>query len=99
MFQYINPFYFFMALFVGLFITYISTPTPDIIFKYPTPENAGKIIYKDNASVCYRYKSQEVACPEDKSKIMEFEPQHNDNDDKNNENMLDKLKNKFFPKS
>ena len=33
------------------FFVYILTPTPDIILKYPTPDNAGSIIYKDKADV------------------------------------------------
>lgn len=65
----IEPIYFFIALSIGLFFAYISTPQPDIIIKYPTPDNAGKVIYKDKAEVCYKYKAQEVSCPSDKSKI------------------------------
>ena len=33
--KYIIPFYFFIALFIGLFVAYVSTPAPDIIIKYP----------------------------------------------------------------
>ena len=67
--KYIIPFYFFIALFIGLFIAYISTPVPDIIIKYPTPQNAGKIVYKDDSDVCYKYKVEEVSCPKDKSRV------------------------------
>ena len=58
--KYIIPFYFFIALFIGLFVAYVSTPVPHVIIKYPTPENAGKIIYRDDADVCYKYKATEV---------------------------------------
>ena len=67
--KFIIPFYFFIALFIGLFIAYISTPAPDIIIKYPTPQNAGKIVYKDDSDVCYKYKAEEVSCPKDKSNV------------------------------
>jgi uncharacterized membrane protein YgcG len=67
--KHIIPFYFFIALFIGLFIAYVSTPVPDIIIKYPTPNNAGKIVYKDDSNVCYKYKVDEVTCPSDKSKV------------------------------
>ena len=67
--KYIIPFYFFIALFIGLFVAYVSTPVPHVIIKYPTPENAGKIIYRDDADVCYKYKATEVSCPKDKGKI------------------------------
>lgn len=95
MFGYIDPFYFFVALFIGMFITYISTPTPDVIIKYPTPENVGKIIYKDNADVCYKYEMQEVDCPIDKSKIKKIKLQYVDNEGKNKQGLLDRIISKF----
>ena len=76
--HFFDPVYFFVALFVGLFYTYLTTPMPEIIIKYPTPENAGKIIYKDRADVCYKYKVKEVACPADQSKIKKLDIQHNE---------------------
>jgi hypothetical protein len=36
---------------------------------YPTPHNIDKIEYKDEAGNCYGYKTKEVKCPSDKSKI------------------------------
>lgn len=71
-FNYIDPFYFFLAFSVGLILTYLMTPTPTIIIKYPTPENAGKYIYKDKADVCYKYKAEEVVCPDDNGLIKEI---------------------------
>jgi len=65
----IEPFYFFVSLFIGLFITYTFTPEPEVIITYPTPENSGKIIYKDNANNCFKFNSREVHCPTDTSKI------------------------------
>ena len=68
----IKPLYFFTAIFVGFMLTYIFTPAPDIIYQFPTPENAGKITYKDNTKMCYKYKSQEVMCPKDDKKISQY---------------------------
>ena len=65
----IYPLYFFIALFIGLLLTYSTTPLPEIVIKYPTPENAGKIIYKDNANNCFKFISEQVNCPNDISKI------------------------------
>lgn len=70
-FEYIDPFVFLLALCVGLFYTYISAPAPKVVIKYPTPYNAGKVTYLDDAGVCYRYKIKEVACPIDKTKIKQ----------------------------
>jgi hypothetical protein len=75
MFDFIIPIYFFISFALGILIAYLTIPTPELIIKYPTPENAGKIIYKDNADVCYKYKAIEVDCPADKSKIKSHELQ------------------------
>ncbi len=67
--DYINVTAFFIALGVGLFLTYIFSKPKKIIIKWPTPENAGKLIYKDNAENCYKYKANEIPCPDDKNLI------------------------------
>ncbi len=67
--DYINVTAFFIALAIGLFFTYIFAPKKRIIIKYPTPENADKLVYKDNAETCYKYKPNEIQCPTDKSMI------------------------------
>jgi hypothetical protein len=48
------------------------TPAPDVIIKYPTPENAGHNIYTDDADNCFKYGSEEVKCPKDKKLINEI---------------------------
>ena len=58
----IDPFYFCMALAVGLLYTYLTAPKPTVVIKYPTPYNAGKITYVDDAGVCYRYRVNPVDC-------------------------------------
>ena len=68
-FQHIDPFYFIVSFAFGIFLSYIFTPKPKIVIKYPTPQNAGKITYVDDGGVCYRYEAIETKCPEDKSKI------------------------------
>ncbi len=67
--DYIDPLAFFIAFSIGIFITYIYSPPKKIIIKWPTPENVGKVIYKDKAETCYKYNSKEVACPDDKTQI------------------------------
>ena len=71
--MYIDPFYFLVALCVGLFYTYITAPTPRIVIKYPTPFNVGKVTYVDQGGVCYRYQMKKVDCPTDKSKIKKYQ--------------------------
>jgi len=72
--DFINPLVFMVAFCIGLFFTYITMPYPEIVIKYPTPYNAGKITYVDDANVCYKYAIEQVNCPSDKSKIKYFEP-------------------------
>ena len=65
----IQPFAFFIAFCVGLFLVYITTPTPEIIIKYPTPETANSLIYEDAAENCYKYKATETTCTKDAKSI------------------------------
>ena len=66
------PEYFFIAFCIGILYTYLIHPKPSVIIKYPTPNNAGKILYKDDAGVCYRYNSKEVQCPKNEDKIVKI---------------------------
>jgi hypothetical protein len=65
----INPFYFFVSLAVGLFMVYIFNPPPQVVVKFPSPYNAGKITYKDKHDSCYIYRADKVSCPIDRSVI------------------------------
>lgn len=65
-FNKIEPTIFMISLGLGLLICYLSVPRPEIIFKHPTPDNAGKIIYKNNKkNTCYKYDALEISCPKD----------------------------------
>ena len=68
----INPIIFFISLCIGLFICYITSPEPKIIYKYPTPDNSHLTTYIDDASNCYKYKATKVDCPKDDDLIKEF---------------------------
>lgn len=60
-----KPIYFFISLCIGLFLNYIFTPRPEIIYKYPTPQNVHATIYQDMTDNCYKYKAKEVQCTKD----------------------------------
>jgi hypothetical protein len=81
-FDLLNRQYFLVSFATGLLIVYTNTPPPEIIIKYPTPSNAGKIIYKDDAGVCYKYKASEVKCPENGEKVETQPLQHIEEDEK-----------------
>ena len=65
----IHPLYFIMAFAVGLLFCYLTHPKPDVIVKFPSPYNAGQIVYKDSEDACYKYKADKVSCPLDRSQI------------------------------
>ena len=67
----IEPFPFFMAIFVGLMMCYVMTPAPQVIFRHPTPENANDTIYHDDSDNCYKYEVDEVKCPSNKDSIKQ----------------------------
>jgi hypothetical protein len=76
--EYIDTFYFVLAFGIGIFLSYIFAPEPRIIVQYPTPDNAGKITYQDDAGVCYKYRavSTSTQCPSDKSKVKDLKLQN-----------------------
>ena len=67
-FNNIDTFWFLISLAVGLFLVYCTTPQPEVIIKYPTPENAHELIFKDDSNNCYKFNTKEVKCPK-KGKI------------------------------
>ncbi len=64
---------FLISLTIGLFLVYIYMPSKQVIYVYPTPDNIEKIQYKDRADNCYEFRSKEVACPMDKSKLGKYD--------------------------
>lgn len=60
---------------IGVFIVYLTSPPPREIMVYPTPENVGQLLYKDNADQCYKFLPDQVSCPKDESKIRKIPPQ------------------------
>jgi hypothetical protein len=67
--EYLDPLVFLIALGVGIFIAYVLLPNPTTIYKYPTPDNAGKVTYIDDTGVCYKYRATEVS-PNDDNTIQ-----------------------------
>jgi len=70
--KFINFPIFLVSLALGLFVVYISLPSMQIIYVYPTPDNEDKITYQDKADNCFHFKSIEIDCPEDETKIRSY---------------------------
>ena len=85
--EYFDPLFFFIALSIGMLIVYTTTAVPEIISKYPTPDN--RVVYQDDVQNCYRYVSKEVAC---KGELTEIPIQHVDLEEKSKESIITQFK-------
>ena len=61
-----------LGLFIGMFFVYILKPTASVIYKYPTMDNAGKIVYQDRNGVCFKYHADTVDCDKYEGRIVAF---------------------------
>ena len=41
-------------------------------YKYPTPNESDKLIYKDKNGICYKYTTKEVNCDSNESRLKSF---------------------------
>ena len=60
--DYINWKYFIIALCVGIIIVYLTVPKVDVVYRFPSPDNAGKFVYKNEDASCYKYSATKVDC-------------------------------------
>ena len=58
----INFVYFLVSFAVGIFWVYVMTPPPELVVKFPSPYNAGLVMYKDKAENCYKYNAEKINC-------------------------------------
>jgi hypothetical protein len=61
-----------IGLAIGVIAIMFIKPEQSVVLKYPTPENSGKIVYKDKNGVCYKYTSTEVDCDKNEAKLKDF---------------------------
>lgn len=67
---------FLISLTLGLFYVYVTSPKPNVIYVYPTPENVSKLQFKDRADNCYAFNYEEVKCPTNKNEIARIPVQN-----------------------
>lgn len=68
----INLKVFLISLSFGLLFVYLSSPTPTIIYVYPTPDNVKDIEYVDMANNCFQFESNELTCPADMKNVKDI---------------------------
>ena len=76
LFDFINFKVFLISLSFGLLFVYLSSPSPSIIYVYPTPENVNDIEYVDMANNCFQFESKELTCPVDMKNVKDIPVQN-----------------------
>jgi hypothetical protein len=59
--------WFIIAFASGVLYLYAVRPTPLKVYKYPTPYNAGKVVYSDHAGNCYKFNMETLKCSKDQA--------------------------------
>jgi hypothetical protein len=57
---------------VGIIAVIFIKPQQTVVYKYPTPNTAGKEIYKDKNGVCYKYSAAKLDCDKNESRLKDF---------------------------
>lgn len=70
--RFVNPIAFVITFIISIVLVYFIHPEPTIIYRFPNPDNAGKLTYQDKKDTsCYKYEASEVKCPSDPNLIIE----------------------------
>jgi hypothetical protein len=69
--KFINSITFVITFVISIVVVYFIHPEPTIIYRFPNPDNAGKLTYQDKDKNCYKYEASEVKCPSDPNLILE----------------------------
>lgn len=70
--NYISIPVFLVSFAIGLFFIYILGPEIKTVFIYPSPENVGKILFKDKAENCFSFQEEIIECPKNESLISKI---------------------------
>ena len=70
MLEKINVFYFLLSFAFGILYVYISRPESKVVVKFPSPYNAGRVMYRDKAGSCYKFKAEKKSCPINKESLL-----------------------------
>jgi hypothetical protein len=60
------------GLVIGVIAILFVKPEQKINYKYPTPDNAKELTFKDKNGVCFQYIPKEVDCDKNEAKLKAF---------------------------
>ena len=60
------------GLVIGVIAVLFIKPQMTVVYKYPTPDTAGKVVYKDKNGVCYKYIATKADCDKNESRLKDF---------------------------
>lgn len=66
---------FLVGMAVGLGIGYMMPPLSTKVTLHPTPDNAGDVLFRDRAGVCFGFSPKEVSCPSDSTSVHRIQAQ------------------------
>jgi hypothetical protein len=69
--KYVNPIIFIISFVICLVIVYFTNPEPIVMYRFPNPDNAGKLTYQDKQKNCFKYEATEVKCPSEPDLIID----------------------------
>lgn len=67
----LNPPVFIIVFIISMIAVYFMHPEPTVIYRFPNPNNAGKLTYQNEDKSCYKYEANQVKCPSDPNLILE----------------------------
>ena len=70
--DYISIPVFLVSFAIGIFFVYILGPEMKTVFIYPSPENVGKVLFKDKADNCFSFQEKIVDCPKNQYLISKI---------------------------
>lgn len=72
MFHHFRLLPFIIGFVLGIVGIYFIKPQETVVYKYPTPENAGKLVYKDKNGMCYKYSAKTVPCDSNQERLKAY---------------------------
>ena len=70
--KFLNIPVFIVSLSIGIFLVYVGSPRPDIIYVYPTPDNIDQMQYKDKSGACFGFDAEKITCPAREDLIRKY---------------------------